>query len=803
MRPRRKQGGCARTAGDTPRAAAWVEAAATVLAPPDRRLAPHPGGAQRAVRVAASSPLLAVYGQRLPVDLLRSSCIRLKVVFFESANMFYVAERFFSVIWLLNDDNPDMSMLDLICNREPAKGRRASAARQQQAFASPTVTDEPFNTIASSSSNGASSNSASSSSRSGSNVPAYTTTSSSSSSSSSLAPSPARYDRAESPQAMAARMQVQHQSVAVLGRTFSNCSNTDSLADLPLLPPASRCSNSNPAPPAAAAAALTAAASAGTAAAASPLKESPGMESSPTFPNPSFTSAAAATFTDTSKAAAAALGSAASTERLGASPREQQRPWLRRAGPQQQQQQVQQQQQQQQQQQMQASGPEFTARVRRVKRHTVAPVQSPGQQQQLEQQQRQQVQQQQQQQQQQLPQQQQQQQQQPSVQRQQQEISSSANTRQHWQLQLQGQGKPRQQQHQQQQRARHVGLFASASASAGRSSLSSAAGIEALGAPFFSGAAEAAAAADGRLLGAADGSSSSSNCCFARRGGELTRVRGSLGMGLPQRSGCCMLGSGCCGTCSSSRGSSLWGPHSHSSCLQHRRRSICWPVDKATAAAAAAAAADGRMLPAGFYCEAEASWWRKQHEEAAAAAAAFATKAAARAASDVLSHCRSAAAGSTAAAAAATAGATAAASTVVAEVMEESSLLSADATAAHALPAQRFPSFSTTVPLRGLQRQHLPLLREATSRRSHDGRWTYEPLPLLCSAAGAPTQASKCSFSAAAAAAAASPSHACGLVSGACSCNRSGRWCCNRSSGAAGPGACDPCRAPRSLQQYL
>ncbi|OEH74702.1 hypothetical protein cyc_02754 [Cyclospora cayetanensis] len=135
--------------------------------------------------------------------------------------MFYVAERFFSVIWLLNDDNPDMSMLDLICNREPAKGQRSSAAGQneQQQQSKQGQGDRSVHRESSSSSDGSD----------------VSATQSSISNSSSVAASPRRYDKQDSPKAAASWMQVQQHREALFSRPPPD---TESLPAMDLAPAA-------------------------------------------------------------------------------------------------------------------------------------------------------------------------------------------------------------------------------------------------------------------------------------------------------------------------------------------------------------------------------------------------------------------------------------------------------------------------------------------------------------------------------------------------------------------------------------
>ncbi|KAL8436754.1 hypothetical protein Efla_002186 [Eimeria flavescens] len=562
--------------------------------------------------------------------------------------MFFVAERFFSVIWMLNDDNPDMSMLELICGRETSKATRGAPDPQQQQTESEAATPTPTATVTSSSSSGSS-------------RPTLTvSSSSSSSSSSSVAESPSRYDEMESPQALASRMQVQHQSVAMLNRAPSrsnSSSSSHSLTDLPLLPAA----------PAAAAAA----------AAVGPVVRHTQSDDWPSGPSCSSSASAVALRCRHTSKAAAALGSAAARDAVKHCSSTQQ--------------------QQQQQQQRQVGGLEFSMKVRRVKRHTVSShlplIQESLQQQHLE----------------------------ASAaasarQHWQLQLQGHAGSPIHQQQQQQEQRK--QQRRGQRGHAHMLQQLHSSSAadgSVGRCSLYSAPAAES---GFAATAAaglprSAAAAAEARLVGNADGSSSSS---VARKSGGLSRYRASIGASRPLRSGCCMHSSSCCGQCSSVFGASC-GSHLPA-CMQERRRcaTICWPLDKvAVAPAAAAAAAEGSVHPAGVCPAAYADWLRKQRETAAAAAAACVTEAAARAASDVLSHYGSAAGGSTAVAAAAKAAATAAAS-AVAEVTEEPPLpLAADASSLALLPKPCFSHSKGGGGLKELQQPHLQLLQDSTA----------------------------------------------------------------------------------------
>lgn len=101
--------------------------------------------------------------------------------------MFFVAERFFSVIWMLNDDNPGMSLWELIWNQDPSKLNRASSARRSERRRDSTSSsEEPRSSSPSSGSS------------------AYTVDSRSSNT--SLALSPREYDSQESPSIAASRI---------------------------------------------------------------------------------------------------------------------------------------------------------------------------------------------------------------------------------------------------------------------------------------------------------------------------------------------------------------------------------------------------------------------------------------------------------------------------------------------------------------------------------------------------------------------------------------------------------------------
>ncbi|CDJ58244.1 hypothetical protein, conserved [Eimeria maxima] len=722
--------------------------------------------------------------------------------------MFYVAERFFSVIWLLHDDNQKMSMLDLICNRVPTKRRQHSTSVQKQQPEHDEGEEEGASV------SGASSGSSASS-------PKHSTATNSSYSSSrsgSVSLSSERRDDLEPEDAATGRKQVQQQREPLVSRPPPD-PGLMPLMDLP--PPATASCNSL------AAAAAAAAAAADAAARAAALRhcrsaEGPMLSSGPSFlsASPCGSGARGKNYADTSfqnatenrprpaSAASAALGFVYFDEIggfKGASSK-------LRAQPQQQRQT--------------AQGPGFATQRRRVKRHTQPPLQIgmqplPKLPQQalahilprdgLSQQQ----------------------------QAQQQLVSASHGIRcrsqgslgrapelprQHWQLQLQGQltpwqqqqqlqqGEQHQQQLQQQQQLRpHDAFHRKNSIPFSRSA--------SLCDRSFGTAAPAAADACGLLSDSAAGPATPPACrhsaasrSFSRLDGDRELLRWSRNLGSSQHTSCCICsGSSCCNNClsccssSNSKGLSfprsispgVYGRHRPSSYMQRRRYStVCWPVDRAAAAARTAAAVGSQPHPLGCCRAAAASWRRQQHEEAAAAAAAAATKAAALAASDVLSLYRSTGASSSAAAAAtATAAATAAASAVVESSKEGSS--SSGAVGGPSISCQHYVPYNRSSSLHALQQQ-----RQGAYSSRHFGEeanWRPFSSPSLspCTARNSSLTTAKAGV--------ASPLNSTALESGPTSCSSIRRCCCCSSGSSRNAGATsipDICRGSPSLHQY-